>query len=79
MLFGVREGSIAPSETPEPPTLMKIIRRTLALALLSLAATACGTSTILAPECEDESQCEYTPGPNSYTPGPNSYTPGPNS
>lgn len=47
---------------------MKSIRLFLALSILSLAATACGSSSILAPDCEDPAVCPHTPDSGSHTP-----------
>jgi len=38
----------------------RALRRLFLLAFLSLAATACGSSTLLAPDC-DGSRCGYIP------------------
>lgn len=51
---------------------MKTIRRTALVAFLALGAASCGASSLVAPDCEDPTACEYQPGPNSYQPGPNS-------
>lgn len=58
---------------------MKTIRRSAIIALLAIGAASCGTSSILAPDCEDPTACEYQPGSNSYQPGSDSYQPGSNS
>lgn len=58
---------------------MKTIRRSALIAFLAFGAASCGTSSILAPDCEDPTACEYQPGSNSYQPGSNSYQPGSNS
>lgn len=50
---------------------MKTIRRFALIALLAIGASACGTSSILSPDCEDPTACDYQPGPNTYQPGPN--------
>lgn len=43
---------------------MKTIRRLVLLSVLALGVAACGASSILAPDCEDETSCPYHPGPN---------------
>ncbi|MFQ5536060.1 MAG: hypothetical protein ACE5GJ_01290 [Gemmatimonadota bacterium] len=53
---------------------MKIIRRTMFLALLSLAATACGTSSILGPDCTDPAVC-HNPDSGSHNPDSGSHNP----
>lgn len=50
---------------------MKTIFRTALVAFLALGATACGSSSLLAPDCEDPTACEYQPGSNTYQPGSN--------
>jgi len=46
------------------------IRRLLALAFLSLAATACGSSSPTAPECgETELSCGYIPDSGGFDSG----------
>jgi hypothetical protein len=57
---------------------MKTLQRSLLIALLALAASSCGVSSITAPDCDDPASCDYAPGPNGYAPGPNGYAPGPN-
>ncbi len=47
---------------------MKSIRLLLTLAFFSLGAAACGSSSILAPDCEDPTTCEHTPDSGSHTP-----------
>lgn len=54
---------------------MKNLRLLLALAFMSLAAGACGSSSILAPDCEDPTVCEHTPDSGSHTPDSGSHTP----
>lgn len=58
---------------------MKTIHRTALIAFLALGAASCGASSLVAPDCEDPTACEYQPGSNSYQPGSNSYQPGSNS
>lgn len=53
----------------------KTIRRLLALSFLALGATACGSSTLLAPECEDPTQCEYIPDSGSFNSADEGYIP----
>lgn len=55
---------------------MKPIRRTLTVLLLTVGAAACGTSSILAPECDDPAVCDYQPGTGNYQPGTGNYQPG---
>ncbi len=55
--------------TKEPP--VKTIRRLVLISVLALGATACGSASLLAPDCEDPTACPYQPGPNGYQPGPN--------
>jgi len=52
---------------------VKTIRRLVLLSVLTLAAAACSSSSVLAPDCEDPTACPYQPGPNggNYQPGPN--------
>ena len=57
---------------------MKTIRRLALVAVLALGAASCGTSSILAPDCEDPTACSYQPGGNNYQPGGNNYQPGGN-
>ncbi len=47
---------------------MKNLRLLLALGFLSLAATACGSSSILAPDCEDPATCPHIPDSGSHIP-----------
>lgn len=55
---------------------MKTIRRSALIAFLALGAASCGTSSILAPDCEDPTACEYQPGSGNYQPGSGNYQPG---
>lgn len=57
---------------------MKTIRRSALIAFLAIGAASCGTSSLLAPDCEDPTACEYQPGSNNYQPGSNNYQPGSN-
>lgn len=50
---------------------MKTIRRLALITLIAAGAASCGTSSILAPDCDDPTACAYQPGPNNYQPGPN--------
>lgn len=54
---------------------MKILRRLFVLSLLALGATACGDSSLLAPECEDPTQCEYIPDSGSFDGDDEGYIP----
>ncbi len=46
--------------------MTKIVRRTLALALLALGATACSGTSPVAPDCDAElEQCGYIPDSGS--------------
>lgn len=55
---------------------MKIVRRSLVVLLLTFGAAACGTSSILAPECDDPNSCPIQPGTGSIQPGTGSIQPG---
>lgn len=55
---------------------MKTIRRSLTVLLLTVGAAACGTSSILAPDCEDPAMCDVQPGTGSVQPGTGSVQPG---
>ena len=57
---------------------MKTISRLALVAFLAIGAASCGTSSILSPDCEDPTACEYQPGGNNYQPGGNNYQPGGN-
>jgi len=50
---------------------MKTILRFAVIATMALGAAACGSSSILAPDCEDPTTCPYQPGQNGYQPGQN--------
>ncbi len=43
---------------------MKMIRRFALLTLLALGAASCGTTSVLAPDCDDPASCWYQPGSN---------------
>ena len=55
---------------------MKTIRRSLTVLLLTVGAAACGTSSILAPDCEDPSACTIQPGTGNIQPGTGNIQPG---
>lgn len=57
---------------------MKTISRFALIAVLALSVASCGSSSILAPDCEDPTTCPYQPGSNGYQPGSNGYQPGSN-
>lgn len=50
---------------------MKTISRFALIAVLALSVASCGSSSILAPDCEDSTTCPYQPGNNGYQPGNN--------
>lgn len=54
---------------------MKSLRLFLALAFMSLAATACGSSSLLAPDCDDPTTCEHIPDSGSHIPDSGSHIP----
>lgn len=45
--------------------MTKIVRRTLALALLALGATACSGTSPVAPDCDETLECGYIPDSGS--------------
>jgi hypothetical protein len=55
---------------------MKKIRRSVLLVAATLAVGACSAAPIVAPDCQDPTMCDYTPGTGNYTPGTGNYTPG---
>ena len=64
------------STSPIGESVMKTIRRSLTVLLLTVGAAACGASSITAPDCEDPAGCWVQPGTGNVQPGTGNVQPG---
>jgi len=62
--------------THHPEDVMKTIRRSITVLLLTVGAAACGASSIVAPDCEDPADCSIQPGTGNIQPGTGNIQPG---